>query len=225
MRWSAPIIIFCVAFIPRWSLAHTLDLVTDEATYIPAGRFDSTAAERQSSKSLLACQLRGALTAEAHHGRRLADWQHTRYAQRLSARRTHPWRAARCARIVLAYWLARPIFGRTPALIGALALALSPWAAYFAAIAYLDSYLLDFVTIAILLTWHAARKPWLLPVVAVLLALGFDSKYTGAFAALPVTLYLAYYYACEVRRRPPWQYTLWSHLVRGALSGRPVDLG
>ena len=206
MRWSASIIIFCVAFIPRWSLAHTLDLVTDESTYIPTGRFD------------LALLLNGNLQSTYWHvnyeapslpklimgaGSLIGSTHDTLNGFLLGAR--IPGVVLGALTIVLAYWLARPIFGRTPALLGALALALSPWAAYFSAIAYLDSYLLDFVTIAILLTWHAARKPWLLPLVAVLLALGFDSKYTGAFAALPVTLYLAYYYACEVRRRPPWQ--------------------
>ncbi len=205
-RWSAPIIIFCTAFIPRWSLAHTLDLVTDESTYIPVGRFD------------VALLRYGNLQSPYWHinyeapslpkliigiGSLIGSARDSLDGFLLGAR--IPGVVLGALAIVLAYWLARPIFGKAPALLGALALALSPWAAYFSAIAYLDSYLLDFVTIAILLTWHAARRPWLLPLVGILLALGFDSKYTGAFAALPIALYLTYYYACEVRKRPPWQ--------------------
>ncbi|MGH2515115.1 MAG: glycosyltransferase family 39 protein, partial [Ktedonobacterales bacterium] len=107
--------------------------------------------------------------------------------------------------LAVAYPLARPIFGRLPALLGVLALALSPWVAYFAAIAYLDSYMVAFMSIAILLTWHAARRPGLFLVVGLLLGLGFDSKYTALFALAPICGYLAYYYVCVARRRPPWQ--------------------
>lgn len=208
-RWSAPIIIFCTAFIPRWSLAHTLDLVTDESTYIPTGRFDVSllrSGNLQSPYWHINFEAPSLPKLIMGVGSLIGSSRNTLDGFLLGAR--IPGVILGALAIVLAYWLARPIFGKTPALLGALALALSPWAAYFAAIAYLDSYLLDFVTVAILLTWHAARKPWLLPVVGVLLALGFDSKYTGAFAALPVTLYLAYYYFVEAKRRPPWQLLL-----------------
>jgi 4-amino-4-deoxy-L-arabinose transferase-like glycosyltransferase len=217
-RWGAPIVIFCTALIPRWSLAHTLDLVTDESTYIPVGRID------------VALLLHGKLQNAYWHinfeapslpklimgaGSLLGSRRDSLDGFLLGAR--IPGVILGALAIVLAYWLARPISGKAPALLGALALALSPWAAYFSAIAYLDSYLLDFVTVAILLTWHAARRPWLLPLVGVLLALGFDSKYTAAFAVLPVGLYLAYYYACEVRRRPPWQLLLVPPLLLAVL--------
>ncbi|HEV8190586.1 MAG TPA: glycosyltransferase family 39 protein [Ktedonobacterales bacterium] len=217
-RWSAPIVIFCTAFIPRWSLAHTLDLVTDESTYIPVGRFD------------VALLQYGKLQNPYWHinyeapslpkliigvGSLIGSSRDTLDGFLLGAR--IPGVLLGALAIVLAYWLARPIFGKIPALLGALALALSPWAAYFAAIAYLDSYLLDFATVAVLLAWHAARKPWLLLLVGVLLALGFDSKYTGAFATLPVALYLAYFYFFEVRRRPPWQILLVAPILFGVI--------
>src|SRR6476661_7244038 len=41
-RLSLPVMLFFVAILPRWSLAHTLDLVTDESTYIRIGRLDYT---------------------------------------------------------------------------------------------------------------------------------------------------------------------------------------
>ncbi|HLY29424.1 MAG TPA: hypothetical protein VKQ36_00220, partial [Ktedonobacterales bacterium] len=82
-----------------------------------------------------------------------------------------------------------------------------PWVAYFAAIAYLDSYMVAFMTLAILMTWHAVRHPRWLPLVSALLGIAFVSKYTAAFAGLPIVLYLAYYYFFVERKRPPWQ--LW----------------
>ncbi len=41
-RLSIPALLFFAALAPRWSLAHTLDLVTDESTYIRIGRLDYT---------------------------------------------------------------------------------------------------------------------------------------------------------------------------------------
>ena len=203
-RLSIPALLFVVALMPRWSLAHTLDLVTDESTYIRIGRLDytllitgnlsdpkwTTNYEAPSLPKLLMGF--GSLWAQQH--RSPGDWL-------IGAR--VPGVLLSSLFIVLIYWLARPIFGKLPALFGALALALSPWVAYFAAIAYLDSYLLGFVTLAILLTWHAVRHPWLFLVVGVLLGLSFDSKYTGSFALLPIAAYVGYYYLFRAHQRPP----------------------
>ena len=208
-RLSLPVMLFVVAFIPRWSLAHTLDLVTDESTYIRIGRLDYTlliTGHLSNPKWTINYEapslpkiLMGFGSLWAAQNRSPGDWL-------IGAR--IPGVILGALFIVLIYWLARPIFGRLPALFGALALALSPWVAYFSAIAYLDSYLLGFVTLAILLTWHAVRHPWLFIVVGALLGLAFDSKYTGAFALLPIAAYLAYYYAFRVHRRPPKQLLL-----------------
>src|SRR5690348_5717135 len=208
-RLSLPVMLFVVAFIPRWSLAHTLDLVTDESTYIRIGRLDYTlliTGHLSSPKWMINYEapslpkiLMGFGSLWAAQNRSPGDWL-------IGAR--IPGVILGALFIVLIYWLARPIFGRLPALFGALALALSPWVAYFSAIAYLDSYLLGFVTLAILITWHAVRHPWLFIVVGALLGLAFDSKYTGAFALLPIAAYLAYYYAFRVHRRPPKQLLL-----------------
>jgi hypothetical protein len=208
-RVSLPIMLFFVALIPRWSLAHTLDLVTDESTYIRIGRLDAAMLvngrlgnpkwlinyEAPSLPKLLMGF--GSLWASEH--RSPGDYL-------LGAR--VPGVLLGSLFVVLIFWLACPIFGKLPALLGSLALALSPWVAYFSAIAYLDIYLLGFVTLAILVTWQAARHPWLFVVVGVLLGLSFDSKYTGTFAIIPIGAYLAYYYAFRAHRMPP-KHLLW----------------
>lgn len=193
--------IFILAFLPRWSLAQSLDLITDESVYIPEGVREylllrsGDLANRNwlinYEAPPLAKLFIGGGSLWGSHVWPLTGWL-------LGARL--PGVILGSAYLVIAYWLARPIFGRFPALLGALALALSPWVAYFAAIAYLDSYMVAFVTIAILLSWHAARRPKLLPLVAILLGLGFAAKYTGAFASIPIILYLAYYYVFVERR-------------------------
>ncbi len=203
-RLSLPVMLFFVAILPRWSLAHTLDLVTDESTYIRIGRLDYTMlinGRLANPKWLINYEapslpklLMGFGSIWASQNRSPGDWL-------IGAR--IPGVILSSLFVVLIYWLARPIFGKLPALFGALALALSPWVAYFAAIAYLDSYLLGFVTLAILVTWHAVRHPWLFLVVGMLLGLSFDSKYTGSFALLPIGAYLAYYYAFRAHQRPP----------------------
>ncbi|MGE5335142.1 MAG: ArnT family glycosyltransferase, partial [Nitrososphaerota archaeon] len=205
-RLSLPVLLFVVAIIPRWSLAHTLDLVTDESTYIRIGRLDYTlliTGHLTNPKWMINYEapslpklLMGMGSIWASENRAPGDWL-------IGAR--IPGVILGALFIVLIYWLARPIFGKWPALFGALALALSPWVAYFSAIAYLDSYLLGFVTLAILLTWHAVRHPWLFLVVGALLGLSFDSKYTGSFALLPIAAYLVYYYAFRAHQKPPKQ--------------------
>ena len=203
---AVPALVFVVALIPRLVLAHTLDLITDEGVYVPVGRFDY--------------QL--FISGNFASGHWLTNYEAPALPKLLmglgstlagSVAPTDGWLfGARLPGVFLsalflavAYPLARPIFGRLPSLLGVLALALSPWVAYFAAIAYLDSYMLAFMTIAILLSWHAARRPGLFLAVGLFLGLGFDSKYTALFALAPICGYLAYYYIFIARRRPPWQ--------------------
>lgn len=203
---AVPALIFAVALVPRLVLAHTLDLITDEGVYIPVGRLDYhlfTSGNFGSGRWLnnfeapaLPKLLMGLGSTLGASVAPVDGWL---FGARL------PGVLLSALFLAIAYPLARPIFGRLPALLGVLALALSPWVAYFAAIAYLDSYMVAFITLAILLTWHAARRPGLFLVVGLLLGLGFDSKYTALFALAPICGYLAYYYACVARRRPPWQ--------------------
>lgn len=218
-----PVGIFLLAFLPRWSLAKSLDLVTDESVYIPEGARELGLLRNGAFTSPLWLKNYEApplaklfITIGSQWGAHVWPLNGWLLGARL------PGVILSSVFLVVAYWLARPIFGRFPATLGALALALSPWVAYFAAIAYLDSYMVSFATVAILLSWYAARRPALLPIVGLLLGLGFSSKYTGAFASIPVVLYLAYYYVVverrlirnrdggtgSSRRRLPWQFWL-----------------
>jgi 4-amino-4-deoxy-L-arabinose transferase-like glycosyltransferase len=204
-----PALIVYLAWLPRIALVHSLDLVTDESVYIPTGLADLSMLqagalhnpywlvnfEAPSFPKLIMGE--GALYGIHNLGQQ--GWL-------IGARL--PGVILFIATLVIAYFLARPIFGRVGATFGALALALSPWLAYFNAIAYLDTYLLCFMTLAALLAWHAARRPWLWLLVGVLGGLAFASKYTAAFVAVPIVAYLLYYSLCVTRRRPPWQAAL-----------------
>lgn len=206
---ALPVLIFVVTWVPRQALARTLDLVTDESVYIPTGLADMQLLlygrlenpywlvnfEAPSLPKLFMGL--GAFYGYQHDGPQ--GWL---YGARL------PGVLLMALTLIAVYALARPIFGKVGAALGALTLALSPWVAFFNSIAYLDTYLLCFMTVAGLLTWHAARRPWLWPVVGLFIGLAFDSKYTAAFVLAPMCLYLAFYYLCVARRLPPWQMAL-----------------
>ncbi len=204
-----PALIFITTWIPRNALVHSLDLVTDESVYIPTGINDLHLLrigalhnpywlinfEAPSLPKLI-------MGLGARYGMSHLGPQGWLYGARL------PGVLLFALTLIASYFLARPIFGRWGAALGALTLALSPWLAFFNAIAYLDTYLLCFMTLAALLTWHAARRPWLWLLVGVLGGLAFASKYTAAFVAIPIVGYLVYYSLCVTRRRPPWQAAL-----------------
>ncbi len=204
-----PALIAWLTWAPRDALAHSLDLVTDEGVYIPTGAHDLSLLQagklmdpywlvnfEAPSFPKLIMGL-GSAYGVQHYGPHGAL-----YGARL------PGVVLIALTLVIAYFLARPIFGRAGAALGALMLALSPWLAFFNSIAYLDTYLLCFMTLTALLTWHAARRPWLWPVVGALGGLAFSSKYTAAFVAVPIIVYLAFYTFVVARRRPPWQVIL-----------------
>lgn len=207
---AMPVIIFFATLLPRLQLARSLDLVTDESVYIPTGMLDVRLLQAHNLTSGLWLQNYeapalpkliiglGAMFGAKHYGA-VSGWL---YGARLPA----AWLSA--LTLVAVYFLARPIFGRRASALGTLALALSPWLAFFGALAYLDTYLFCFMTLAGLLIWHAARRPWLYPVVGLFAGLAFASKYTAAALALPYVLYLGYHYLVAVRRRPPWQIAL-----------------
>ncbi len=202
-----PVGIFFATLLPRLQLARSLDVVTDESVYIPTGGIDVQllrAHDLNSPLWLLNYEAPalpkliiglGAMYGLNHYGV-VSGWL---YGARLPA----AWLSA--LTLVAAYFLARPIFGKRASALGTLALALSPWLAFFGALAYLDTYLLCFITLAGLLIWHAARRPWLYPVAGLFAGLSFASKYTAAALILPYILYLGYHYAVVARRRPPWQ--------------------
>ncbi|MDE3229624.1 MAG: glycosyltransferase family 39 protein, partial [Chloroflexota bacterium] len=203
---AIPLLIFIVAWLPRYALIHSLDLVTDEAVYIPVGIHDVRLLQTGAYTNIawlvnfeapafpkLLIGL-GALTVGPLLGPQ--GWL-------IGARLPGVLLAA--LTLVAAYFLARDIVGRGGAALGALALAVSPWLAFYGAIAYLDGYMLCFATLAVRLAWHAARRPWLWPLVGLLGGLAFASKYTAASIATPILLYLAVRSLAVTRRLPPWQ--------------------
>ena len=210
-----PALIIYLAWLPRISLVHSLDLVTDESVYIPTGLADQAMLKSGALHNpYWLTNPYWLVNFEAPSFPKLIMGEGSLYGIHnlgaqgwlIGARLPGVWLFI--ATLVLAYFLARPIFGRLGATIGALALALSPWLAFFNSIAYLDTYLLCFMTLAALLAWHAARHPWLWLLVGWLGGLAFASKYTAAFVAVPITAYLLYYSLAVTRRRPPWQAAL-----------------
>ncbi|GLV60194.1 hypothetical protein KDH_70160 [Dictyobacter sp. S3.2.2.5] len=204
-----------VAFIPRLLLARQLDVVTDEVVYILGGKVY--------------------LPLITHANITSSQWvtfnyEHPPLAKVLMGISMafnnilgHPvgeLLAARIPSVLLGtllvaavYWLGRAPFGRTIALIAALSLAFSPWLAYFSALAYLDMTMTTFVTIAFLTLWHAIRRPWLFPVVALLVGLGAASKYTAVLVIPGIVIFTAYYYfllrpimPAEQRPSIPWKW-------------------
>lgn len=200
------------ALLPRIILALQLDMVTDEAVYIGAGKID--------------------LPLLVHFKIGASGWNYIYEAPplvklliglslSLNALLVHPLGELLAARfpsiimgtlLVLAiYWLGRAPLGRVIALLAALCLAFSPWLAYFSALAYLDTTMTTFITIAYLLFWHAPQRPVLYPLAAALLGLGAASKYTAVLIVPSMVLFTAYYFfllrphlPTDLRPRIPW---------------------
>lgn len=191
----AAMFIGIVALIPRLLLAHSLDLITDEAVYIPIGQ--------QDLKLLVHFDIFNAHWLDNFEAPPLPKlfiglgslWGKLVFGQSgiLFGARL-PGVLLSALSLVIAFHLARPIVGTLGAWLGALALALSPWLAYFAALAYLDGYMLIFLTIGVLLTWHAAHYPTLLPFVGISLGLAMASKYTALAGVIPIVSYLVIYH-------------------------------
>lgn len=220
-----------VALIPRLILALQLDIVTDEVVYLWGGKVYLP------------------LITHLNFGSELwntANYEHPPLVKiligiciELNNVLGHPLAELLAGRLpsilmgtilVLAvYWLGRKPFGHTIALIAALALAVSPWLVYFSAIAYLDMTMAAFITMAYLLLWHATRRPWLFPIVAILVGLGAASKYPAVFVVPGIVLYTAYYYfllrpMMPVEQRPalPWRWWI-ATVVIAPLSFLIVD--
>lgn len=203
MTLALDLALLAAALIPRLALAHSLDLTTDEGVYIPVGQRDmvlllhaAIASPHWLDNYEAPALPKLFIGAGALLGEQLAGHAGLLFGARL------PGVLLSASGLVVASHLARPIVGRRAAWLGGLALALSPWLAYFAALAYLDTYLLVFVTLAYLLLWHAVRRPALFPVVGVLLGLAAASKYTALAAIVPIACYL-YYVHLATRRAIP----------------------
>ncbi len=214
-------ILALAALLPRIVLANTLDIVTDEVVYITAARKDFallTSLQIGSPqwsynyehpplvKFLIGFSLRGNSLLGTPLG--------PLFAARL------PSILASTLLVVALYWLGRAPFGRTVAFAAALCLAVSPWLVYFGALAYLDMTMTMLIALASLLTWHALRRPWLYPIIALLVGLGAASKYTAVLAIPGIILFTGYYFflvrpTLPVMQRPriPWLWWLMSFLL------------
>lgn len=200
------------ALLPRILLALQLDMVTDEAVYIGAGKIDlpllvhlkiGTSGwgynyEHPPLVKLLIGLFVSLNTILGHH-----------LGELLAARL--PSIIMGTLLVLAIYWLCYAPAGRVIALLAALSLALSPWLAFFSALAYLDTTMTTFITIAYLLFWHAPQRPALYPLAAVLLGLGAASKYTAVLVVPGMFLFTAYYFfllrprlLAEQRPRMPW---------------------
>jgi 4-amino-4-deoxy-L-arabinose transferase-like glycosyltransferase len=189
------------ALVPRIILALQLDLVTDEAVYITAGKlyisqirhFDilGTAWSYNYEHPPFAKLLIGLSTSlNTVSGHALSEL--------LAAR--IPSIASGTLLIVALYWLGREPFGRGVALLAALCLAVSPWLTYFSALAYLDMTTTTLITIAFLLLLPALRQPRLYPLIGLLVGLAVDSKYTASLM-IPGMLAFVAYHALFLRTR------------------------
>ena len=204
-----------IAFFPRLLLAMRLDMVTDEVVYILGGKlYFPLLAHLQIGSSqwhynyehppLVKLLIGLSLTLNSAVGHPLSDL----FAARL------PSILMGTVLVVALYWLARAPFGRVVALTAALCLAVSPWLVYFSALAYLDMTMTALITIAYLLTWYAIRRPWLYVVIALLVGLGADSKYTAVLVIPGIVLFTAYYFfvirqRIPVEQRPPLPWRWW----------------
>ena len=229
---AAPVlIVILAALIPRILLALRLDMVTDEVVYILGGKIyfpllthlnigTSSWMYNYEHPPFVKFLIGFSLWLNAHAHYPLKEL----FAARLPSVITGT------LLVVAIYWLGRAPFGRVVALLAALCLAFSPWLTYFSALAYLDTTMTAFITIAYLLVWHAIRRPWLYLVVAILVGSGAASKYTAVLVVPAIILFTAYYYFVlrvflpkEQRPRFPWLWWL-AAIILSPLAFLAVDL-
>ncbi|GAC1563386.1 MAG: hypothetical protein NVS2B2_28960 [Ktedonobacteraceae bacterium] len=204
-----------IAFFPRLLLAMKLDMVTDEVVYILGGKIyfplvthlqigSSQWSYNYEHPPFVKLLIGLSLTLNQAIGHPLSELLTARLPSILMG----------TLLIVALYWLARAPFGRVVALTAALCLAISPWLVYFSALAYLDMTMTALITIAYLLAWHAIRRPWLYLVIALLVGLGADSKYTAVLVIPGIVIFTAYYFfiirlRIPTAQRPPIPLLWW----------------
>jgi len=207
------------ALIPRIILATQLDQVTDEGTYIVAGKIDLALITHfriiadqwnfnYEHPPVVKLLIGLAIYLNAHLGHLVGELLAARIPSILSG-----------TLLVLAiYWLGRAPFGRAIALLAALCLAASPWLVYFSALAYLDMTMTTLITIAYLVLWPAIRQPRLYILSAILVGLGAASKYTAVLVIPGMVLFVAYYFLLirprlSAEQRPPFPWLWWAGAI------------
>ncbi len=210
------LVLIILALIPRIILARQLDVVTDEIIYIFGGKTDFRLLTHWLIKDnwwdynyehppLVKLIIGLTLSLNIHSGALLSELQAARLPSCIFG----------SLLIAALYWLGRIPFGRVVALGAALCLAFSSWLVYFSALAYLDMTMTTLITTAYLLLWPAIRRPQLYPLIALLVALAFDCKYTAALAIPGMVLFTCYYFLLLRPRLPqdqqpaiPWRWWL-----------------
>jgi hypothetical protein len=206
-----------ITLIPRVWLANQLELVTDEIVYIQAG--------------MVYIPLLEQITTSISTSAWSLNYEHPPLVKLLiglsieiNMQVGHPLTTLQAARIpsivasiiltTALYWLGRGPFGQLAAWMAVASLAVSPWLAYFGSLAYLDTTMLMWITLAYLLTWHAIHRPWLYPALAICVALGFDSKYMAILIVPAILLFTVYYFYLirpylPAPQRPPIPWRWW----------------
>jgi hypothetical protein len=210
-----------LALIPRIVLARQLDVVTDEIVYIFGGKTDFHLLTHWLIKDnlwsynyehppLVKLTIGLTIFLNKHSGALLSELQVARVPSIIFG----------SLLIAAIYWFGRIPFGRVIALGAALCLAFSPWLVYFSALAYLDMTMTTLITVAYLLLWPAIRRPQLYLLIAVLVALAADSKYTAALAIPGMLLFTLYYFLLLRPRLPqeqqpaiPWRWWLFAFVL------------
>jgi 4-amino-4-deoxy-L-arabinose transferase-like glycosyltransferase len=205
-----------LALIPRIMLAQQLDVVTDEIVYIFGGKTDfhllnywlikdTLWSYNYEHPPLVKLIIGSTIFLNKHSGALLSELQAARVPSTIFG----------SLLIATIYWFGRIPFGRVIALGAALCLAFSPWLVYFSALAYLDMTMTTLITAAYLLLWPAIRLPQLYLLIAALVALAADSKYTATLAIPGMLLFILYYYLLLRPRLPqeqqpaiPWRWWL-----------------
>ena len=204
--WLILVALAIAALIPRIILATQLDMVTDEGTYIKAGKIylplilhfnigSSGWTFNYEHPPFVKLLIGLCIDMNAHLGHILGELIAARIPSIIFG----------TLLVVAIYWLGRAPVGRVVALLAALCLAFSPWLVYFSALAYLDMTMTALITMAYLLLWPAIRQPRLYLLVAALVGLGVASKYTAALAIPGIILFTVYYFFVMRFRLPPDQ--------------------
>ncbi len=203
------------AAIPRIILAIQLDMVTDEVVYISVGKqyWSLLRSSHMSSANwrlnyehppLVKVLIGASIWLNTQLGHPLGELLAARMPSIITG----------TLLVVMIYVLARAPFGRVVAGLAALCLAFSPWLVYFSGLAYLDMTMTALITIAFLFLWHAMYRPWLYLLVALLVGLAADSKYTAVLEIPGMFLFTAYYFLLlrprlPVDQRPRWPWPYW----------------
>lgn len=240
IEWGIVLGLSIITLIPRLLLATQLDMVTDERVYIDGGKIYFPLLTHLNITSggwtynyehppFVKLLIGFVLSLNTHVGHLFGEL----FAARI------PSIIFGTLLVLAVYWLGRAPFGRVMALLAALSLAVSPWLAYFSALAYLDMTMTSLITIAYLLLWPAIRQPRLYLFSAALLGLAAASKYTAVLALPGMVLFLAYYFLAlrprlPVAERPPVPWKWWGaaavlapvvfFLADPAIWRQPIDL-